>query len=52
MIRIIPKKQITCINKLTKKCKDCKIDYNPNNHPNNLDCKNHKEVIIRIFKVK
>ena len=52
MIKMQFKKTITCVDRLTKNCKDCKKDYNPNHHPNNLDCVNYKEAVVRIFKVK
>ena len=52
MLKIEIKKIITCENRLTRRCKNCKIDYNPNHHPNNLDCENYKTVVMRIFEVK
>jgi len=52
MIKMKIKKIITCESRLTRRCRNCKIDYNPNHHPNNLDCENYKGIVIRTFKVK
>lgn len=46
------KKIQTCVNRMLKECKDCILDYNQNNHPNNFDCKNYQPVNIRTFYVE
>ncbi len=52
MIKMEIEKIITCENRLTMRCRNYKIDYNPNHHPNNLDCEAYKEVVMRTFEVK
>ena len=52
MIKMQFKKIITCEGRLTGKCTNCEINYNPNHHPNNLDCIKYKKAIVRTFEVK
>jgi len=40
-----------CVNHLLNRCKNCKIDTNPN-HPNNLDCPYYIPTKLIIFKIK
>lgn len=42
----------TCLNRLIGRCKDCTINYNSNNHPNNYDCKDYQEANIHTFEVE
>ena len=47
--------QIICANRFYrkyKKCEKCERDYNPEHHPNNLDCGNYKEVRFYTFFVE
>ena len=41
-----------CVNHLLNRCKNCKIDTNPNHHPNNLDCPYYIPTKLIIFKIK
>jgi len=43
--------RVECLNRFLGRCKDCMIDYDPNHHPNNLDCKNYKPIRISYFIV-
>ena len=46
-------KIITCLNRgKLGKCEKCTPDYNPNHHPNNLDCKDYSPMTLRTFYVK
>lgn len=46
----------TCVNRQEGNCmilkKKCTEDYNPENHPNNLNCGNYQEKNIRTIEVK
>ena len=33
-------------------CPGCVRDYDPEHHPNNLDCPRYREVVIVIYEVK
>jgi hypothetical protein len=44
--------KLVCLNHVTERCPNCKIDYNPNHHPNNKDCENQNPIIVRYFEVK
>jgi hypothetical protein len=42
----------TCLNRLIGNCKNCTPDYNPQNHPNNYNCRNYHEVNLLSFDIK
>lgn len=42
----------TCLNRLIRRCKDCEINYDSNNHPSNYDCKSYQEANIQTFEVE
>jgi len=44
-------KNKTCLNRLLKRCKKCKRDYDTKHHPNNLDCPNYHEINILIVNI-
>ena len=40
----------TCLNRFLGNCKSCSRDYNPEHHPNNLDCSRYYEIEIATFE--
>ena len=44
--------QTTCLNRFIGRCQNCTPDYDPNHHPNNLDCKNYHPIKVHYFNVK
>ncbi len=41
-----------CINRWLGRCPDCIEDYDPNHHPNNLDCPSYKPITVHYFNVE
>ncbi len=42
----------TCLNRLIGNCPDCQEDYDPEHHPNNLDCQEYRSVNFHTYEVK
>ena len=40
----------TCLNRFLGRCKKCSRDYDPDHHPNNLDCPRYYEIAILIIE--
>lgn len=45
-----PKK--TCLHRFLNNCKNCTEDYDPNHHPNNLDCQRYREILVCLFTIE
>jgi hypothetical protein len=42
----------TCLHRINGECKSCLIDYSPNHHPNNYDCRDYVDVDIVVIKIE
>jgi len=42
----------TCLNRLLGICKDCSINYDPHNRPNNYDCHSYHETNMIMINIK
>jgi len=43
---------VDCLHRVVGDCKDCRLDYDLNHHPNNYDCKRYTPVNLRTFEIK
>jgi len=39
----------TCLKRFLGECKRCRVDYDPNHHPNNLDCPWYEEIELLVI---
>jgi len=42
---------VTCLNRYLGRCPKCKRDYDPEHHPNNLDCREYESLSLSIRDV-